>query len=257
MPQPNRRALLGPDWTLETRALVAAMTVPPAGARVAQIDTLIKSLKAADVWRLLDVLYLLAAHDSQAARLNWKSPGAFTLSPFNAPTFLADRGYTGDGVTAYIDTGYNPGDGGNHNLKRDSAFAAIWTRTEIVDPVSGFDFGGGDIAIGPFGSSKTAYFTRLNSGSLSVPLVGNANFYSCSRSNANNYDVYQGASLLTTHNLASSAVVDSSLTFFKRNGASAFTSNQISVGMAGAALTAAQIAALYAALAIYMAALGA
>ena len=35
-----------------------------------EIKTLVDSLKSAGVWAKLDALYLLAAHDAQAARLN-------------------------------------------------------------------------------------------------------------------------------------------------------------------------------------------
>ena len=39
------------------------------------IDKAIGQLKMAGVWGKLDALYLLAAHTSQAALVNWKAPG--------------------------------------------------------------------------------------------------------------------------------------------------------------------------------------
>ncbi|MFG1427601.1 hypothetical protein [Roseixanthobacter glucoisosaccharinicivorans] len=54
----------------ETASLLTRMSVPPSPARRTQIDMLVKSLLAAGLWTKLDALYLLAAHDAQAARLN-------------------------------------------------------------------------------------------------------------------------------------------------------------------------------------------
>ncbi|MFG1423925.1 hypothetical protein [Roseixanthobacter liquoris] len=54
----------------ETLGLLARMSVPPSPARRTQIDTLVKGLIAAGLWTKLDALYLTAAHDAQAARLN-------------------------------------------------------------------------------------------------------------------------------------------------------------------------------------------
>src|SRR5690606_35810663 len=83
------------------------MTTPPTRARQLLINTTITNLIAAGLWPKLDVLYLLAAADEQAARLNWKNPGTFTCTAVNSPTFTADRGFAGDGSTSYLDTNFN------------------------------------------------------------------------------------------------------------------------------------------------------
>ena len=71
------------------------MSVQPTNARKALIDALITSLKSAGVWAKLDVLWIPAAHDSQAGRLNWKSPGTFTLAEVSSPTFTLIHEYHG------------------------------------------------------------------------------------------------------------------------------------------------------------------
>lgn len=83
--------------------LYARMTVRPSRARRTKIESLISSLHAAGVWRRLDGFYMFAAHDIQAARLNWVGCMADVTS-VNAPTFLIDRGFSGDGAAAYLDT---------------------------------------------------------------------------------------------------------------------------------------------------------
>jgi len=90
----------------EADLLIDTMTVRPQGNRAFLISDTIRRLKAADIWAKLDVLWMLAAHDAQAARLNWKNPASFALTAVNSPTFTTDRGYAGNGSTSYLNTGW-------------------------------------------------------------------------------------------------------------------------------------------------------
>ena len=87
-------------------ALIARMTSTPSAARQTLITALVAALKTAGVWTKLDVLYVLAAHDAQAARLNWKAD-AYNLTAVNSPIFTTDRGYAGDGVSMHLTAGVN------------------------------------------------------------------------------------------------------------------------------------------------------
>lgn len=96
-----------PAYEPEALALFARMTTPPDARRKGLINTLIAGLKHAGVWSRLDAFYMLAAHTAQAACLNWVAD-AYNLTPVNNPAFEVDRGYTGNGLNAYLDTGFNP-----------------------------------------------------------------------------------------------------------------------------------------------------
>lgn len=110
-----------------TNALVSAMTTTPSGERVGLINQTIMGLVSAGLWDKLDVLYMLAAHDEQAGRLNWKNPGTFTLTANNSPTFTVDRGFQGDGATSDLSSTYNPSTfGGAYTLN--SAMMGEYTR---------------------------------------------------------------------------------------------------------------------------------
>jgi len=99
-----------PAFSPEADALFTRMTSQPNDARKTLINNTIMALKAAGVWDKMDCLYFMAAHDSQAAGLNWKTRiPRYDLVPQNAPTFSVDRGFTGDGVSMYLDTGFQPG----------------------------------------------------------------------------------------------------------------------------------------------------
>jgi len=84
--------------------LVAAMTTPPTNLRKGYIARMIQALYAGGIWAQTDIMYVLAAHDEQAARLNWITPASYTLSAVNSPTFTADQGFAGNGTTSYLDT---------------------------------------------------------------------------------------------------------------------------------------------------------
>jgi hypothetical protein len=85
-----------------------AFTTAPTSARKTLINSLVNQLIVCGAWDRLDFLYVLAAVDGQSANVNWKNPGSLTLVANGSPTFTADRGYTGNGTSAYLATGYNP-----------------------------------------------------------------------------------------------------------------------------------------------------
>ncbi|MCJ8335736.1 MAG: hypothetical protein MJH10_16110 [Epibacterium sp.] len=89
----------------EAETYVNAMTVEPNDTRKGHIDTLVGGLKTDGLWSKIGLLYLLAAHDAQAGRLNAKTPASHALvNDGSAPTFTTDRGFTTDN-TNMLDTG--------------------------------------------------------------------------------------------------------------------------------------------------------
>jgi hypothetical protein len=117
-------------------AYIDAMTVVPSFARQTLLNTLVTALKTAGVWSKLDVLYLLAAHDNQASRLNAKAPATFSLTATTvttAPTFVADQGWKGGGAGAtaggYLAGTFNPATAPSPHFVQDDAFMGVWVRT--------------------------------------------------------------------------------------------------------------------------------
>jgi hypothetical protein len=120
-----------PAYEPEALALFARMTTPPDARRKGLINTLIAGLKHAGVWSRLDAFYMLAAHTAQAARLNWVAD-AYNLTPVNTPAFEVDRGYTGNGLNAYLDTGFNPVTSGGKFALND-AHLGVWCLTDAAE----------------------------------------------------------------------------------------------------------------------------
>ncbi len=117
-------------------AVITAMTNRPTFARRTLIKTLVDALKAAGLWTKLDRLFILAAHDSQASLIDWKSHAtrlAATAagSPSVLPAFTADRGWqgTGNGLTpgGFLTGEFNATVGSNQ-MAQDSAHLAVWNH---------------------------------------------------------------------------------------------------------------------------------
>lgn len=128
----------------ETSTLLAAMSVQPSAARALLYDNLITSLKSSSVWNLIDALWVMASHDSQAALLNWKNPAANTMTLINSPTFTTDEGFTTNGTTSGINTNWSPFTNGS-NWTQSSCGAGLYIRTNSTD--DGLDWGGFDAGL--------------------------------------------------------------------------------------------------------------
>lgn len=120
-------------YSAEALALFARFTTSPTEARKALINNRIDAAKASGAWFARDGFYMMAAADAQAAQRNWKAD-AFNLVPSGTlpPAFAVDRGYTGDGLTGYLATGFTPSTAGGQ-FALNSAHLSVWSRTDAID----------------------------------------------------------------------------------------------------------------------------
>jgi len=139
-------------------ALFAAMTTQPNAARKTLISDTIVALKAAGVWSLLDAVWFMAAHDSQASRLNWKAPTSFTLAEQGTIAFTTDRGWQGNGTTGYLNTGWIPATHGVNYTLNDASFG-VYSRTDTDNAT--FDIGAVDAP-----ATNMAFMQARNSGTF-------------------------------------------------------------------------------------------
>jgi len=247
-------AVRGPGLDPAAVALIARMQVAPVGSRARAIDAAVRALKASGVWGKLVALHVMAAHDAQAARLNWVQ-AAYDLSAVNAPGFTVDRGYAGNGSSSYLDTGWAPAAGA-----QDSLCFAVWDRTaaQSAMPVAGTSTGTGVLVI-PRSTTDTAN-ARVNQASGSASAAGSvldgSGLTAANRSAANAMQIYRGGALLMSGTTASAAPSAASLALGLYNNSS-FTAHQFAACAIGSSLGADEQAALYAALLGYMQAVGA
>lgn len=243
----------GPAVEAETAALAARFTVDPGEARLDLIDDCIRALKAAGVWAKLDALYLPAAHDAQAAQCNWIQD-AFNLTPVGEVTFTVDRGYTGDGASGYLDTGFN-----------DLTGSALWSQDAMAAGVYVNIWAGGlNYALGltgganvRLGATTSAINTRAHSASYN-PTFADAlpGHIVIVRDGPSSLRCFRnGAQVGSTTALPSSTPINSNVAAFR--SMSAYSADRVACLHLGGALTPAEGADLHAAVVAYLTAIGA
>jgi hypothetical protein len=245
--------------SLEAQALFAAMTDQPTATRKNLINTLIVGLKNSGVWTGLDCLFLLAAADSQAALLNWKTP-ATPATAVNSPAFVADRGYTGDVATSYINSNFNPFAGGV-NFVQNSGSQFVHCGTNIGNGAQ-TDVGmARALTISRSGTDTLTTRGNANSGlSSGTTVTSSIGGFGWSRSNSADYIQYQNSVALATQTQASTAIIDENAFICARSaGASptAFSGRQISAFYMGRNLTQAEVTSTHTLVKAYLDAVGA
>lgn len=113
---------------VDAAAYIAALTAPPSAAERARLNALVRGLKADGVWTLIDRLNVLAAETQQAGLRDLRNP-AKTLTLSGGVTFTADRGFTGDGTTGYLDLG-EPFAFTGAGFVQNSATLGIWINVQ-------------------------------------------------------------------------------------------------------------------------------
>lgn len=235
-------------------ALIARMSVAPSGVRARAIDAVVRALKASGVWPKLAALHLIAAHDAQAARLNWVQ-SAYGLAAVGAPVFTVDRGYAGDGAAAYLDTGWAPNLGA-----QDSLCFGVWDRTgaQSAAGVAGTSAAASVLLLVRSATDTAA--VRVNQGAASASGAGlvtdGSGLTVANRSGASAVQIYKGGALLLNAAPASTTPSATSLTLGLFN-TSNFNAHQFAACVIGSSLDATEQAALHAALRGYMQAVGA
>lgn len=248
----------------EAAALVARMTTPPTDERRRLIDQLVGRLKlgavsGSNIWAKLDVLYVTAAADAQAARLNWVSASAFTpLVAFNSPTFTIDRGFAGNGTSSYHGTGWQVGVSADL-ASRDDNHLGSWALTNVAN--AGVDFGSNIHYINPRNGSGNFETRNMNAAANTVAAIGTSIGHSAmSRAAGAGYSQYKNGALIGSPVQASGAPVANEVGMGARMAGttpSLFSTRQIAAAHGGVALTDNEMLDMYNALLAYLQAVGA
>lgn len=234
----------------QATAFLARATTVTLAADKTRYTTLICNLVTDGIFAKLDGLYAFGlAPDSTSAQLNLIQ-NAFNLTPNVAPTFTAYQGFTGNGGTMWLDSGFTPGTS-TGNYAQNSASLGIWTRTAPSGATG--DFSGmlagdtsveSDITNGFF--DTTTISTDINSGfaggSPSITATGTGVGFSMgNRSASNAVQLYHIGSSVGTNTTASVALTSAvSLAFLTRNfagSANQSSNEQMSIGVFGGSLS--------------------
>jgi hypothetical protein len=206
-------------------------------------------------WVKLDALYLMAAHTSQASRLNWKA-NEFNLTINGTPTLLTDRGWTG-ALNSYLDANFAPSTAGR-NYQKDSATLMAWSGSPgVVGSDTNFLSVGLQAAIG----GVTGYIcprrlTNLLNGRINDALgidfsnTATDGMFSVRRSAASNRQIDRNGAPLASNAQASTSIQAGNLILLP--GQSVVTNLRMAAAGVGSYLTDTEIGQLYADLLPYL-----
>ena len=110
----------------------------PSPAQQAKQNTLMAAFISSGVLAKVDVLFIFANDGSKEfGCINWKNPSGAKANPISSPTWASNAGFTGNGTSSYILTGYNPSGSGNFTLNNASRYIYVKTATanKVLDGV--------------------------------------------------------------------------------------------------------------------------
>jgi len=149
-----------------TTAWLGALSTTPAQQTLYSVDAFFKQLRA-DGNLAIDCCYVFAQDNQANANISIINTTTFTAVPTGSPVWTANNGYTTNGSSNYIKTGFTPSTSGT-NFTLNSATVAYYTRTNIGYQ-AGVDFGAYDGS--NFLESYSAY-TGVGMGSYINGLAG-------------------------------------------------------------------------------------
>jgi hypothetical protein len=107
---------------------------------------------AAGCGTVLDALYIFATNTTTTANLNLCGTNS-GLTQHGTVTFTADTGYTGDGSTGYLDTGFIPSSAGGNYTQNNASFGSYVLSNRTTSNAA--------VEIGAFGSGIYAFMQPM------------------------------------------------------------------------------------------------
>ncbi len=232
------------------------------GTQAGRVNTLIAGLKTDGLFTILDRLWLYAGEsDTHQAKIDIISLATHTVT--GSPT-LAVGGYTGNGSSEFIDTGFNPNTAGGHFTLNSASFGAYvrgtttGTKSEMGQLVT--SSAKGCRLIGAFGGSLA--ILQLNGNVQDTPSnTSPQGSWILSRTGNTTVDYYRNGSSVGSGVDGAFALSDMSLNFYSLaenddGAATNFSPNQQAACFIGGGLDATKEAALSTRLNTYMTAWG-
>lgn len=248
-------------------ALLARMPVQPDATRRSLINTTYQALLDWGMLAKLDLLYLMAAHDEQATRLNWAQPAYdLVVSGTGTIVFVADRyRQNNDGSNVAIrrlTSGFDPSTAAG-KFSLNSASIGGWVLNDVSPGLYASIFGqdprtDSNVSfVKPPSTSGGAAGCCINDNtSLNfTPAGGLTGLWVASRTAANAKALYQNGASVATAVTASTSMP--AQTFVTCSSGNTPYQGQIAMAFAGRGLAAQEVADLYTITRNYLVAVGA
>jgi hypothetical protein len=119
-----------PEYTAVLNRADALAYIKPSVVQQSKQNSVIRDLKAAGAWALLDVFYMFwtDASGGNFATINWVNPAGFQATRMNNPVFTINSGFNGNGANSYLSIGVNLTTTTNYKLNNSSFFAWMVTN---------------------------------------------------------------------------------------------------------------------------------
>lgn len=201
----------------------------------------------------LDLLYVMATDGTRVfASINWADTDNFSFTENNSPTFTENEGFTGNGSSSYLSTGWDP-DTNAVNFTQDEGGWFIGLNNEVAASDANRVFGSTNAAF--VGQNVLLPKTSANVHGFSVnslgPTVGSAvssiGFFHGRRVASNDLRLFKdGSQVGATAPSASNGLssVDILICASDLNGSRVYSTSQVTCFAIGASLTG-QESALY------------
>lgn len=222
----------------------------------------VDSLIAAGCWQLLDDVWILCAEDAPSALTSLKQLRLATVVA--APTFTVDRGYAFNGTTQYVNTAFVAS---THCrvATLTNARVAVYERTNVsasTYAVGGQSSSSRSLALRPRLAGDAFGGAQSQQGTWTLGAADSRGYTSVSRASSTMAMYKNGVALVNTVSptLSTGALPTVALYIGALNSSGTLTNPRAATEGAveiGAAFTAAQETAAYAALQTYMTAIGA
>jgi hypothetical protein len=259
----NRGAIDAPAAGYDPATAAWVNAVVTAGGTVSTpqkgyVNTLISCFKTNSLWNTVqDRNWLLASENIYQANIDIVNLGTWTAH--GTVTFSANHGYTGDGSTGYLDTGFNPSSG-TPNFSTNSASLGVYTISSVSTAASFASMGVEFTENADLKSPSGGYQSNINAnnGAFDGGASTSQGSWLGSRTASAAQALYQNGSSVTTDTHVAGGVPGADVFIFATDGGSAFdySTEQIAEAMIGGAFSSAQVTAYEGCLNVYMTSLG-
>ena len=234
-------APVGPAYGPEVTAWIAELATQgfasPSAANLSLLDTFVSALKSAGVWTGLDIVEVWAqdSGSANAGRVNLVSPSDTLATLYNAVAFTDKVGIQGDGVSAYVDTGFTPSTYGGGYSDNDAFIGAYVFSQSTVTAHEFISNSGANGALRIRNSNSVVQRINCVSNNLTTAVgFGTTGFLGIHKTSNLNV-IAQVDSTTSSHSYGfdSTTTPDGNIVLFAQTGLAAFVDAGISIFMAG------------------------
>lgn len=194
----------------------------------------LQGLQAAGLLQRLDLLSVYCQANTQIAKIDLIAHRAST--PTNGPTFATNRGYTGDALSTYIDTNYNPTTAANAHYTQNDAVYGLWVYTDpgVASTQASMGNDNDNLSVMLFGAGGNVVFgINQSAGGINVTPAARTGLLVIERTAAGATQAYRNGASLGTGTGASIAIANRTFTVLAGNaGAGPTQPNNASVALA-------------------------